>query len=191
MAKDQVPVQNTQQPQQPQQGQQKPQQPVKKQPGKDTPKTGNTTPKSGKSTPKTKKPKKDKSKMLNPKHPQELAYLKESGIRGEGAYHQTDRLSLGRQARIRAPPTTKVVEVPKYVDVPVQRKQTRVVDRPIEKVVEKVIDQEVMVDYVSDQERNMMAEAFAKVALLTMENNRLKMVWDQKQRELQARGIKI
>lgn len=44
---------------------------------------------------------------------------------------------------------------------------------------------------VNDEERNMIAESMAKIALLTMENNRLKMKYAQAQRALAQNGIHI
>lgn len=88
------------------------------------------------------------------------------GIRGEGLNRTTDRLGIvaePKKRRVKKSPRqkTKVVEV----------------ERP----------KQVYVDYVSDMERKMMAEAFAKVALLTMENNRLKKVLASKQDQLASR----
>lgn len=77
-----------------------------------------------------------------------------SEIRGEGAKAQTDRIKIGR---------VEVVE-----DEPKQR-------RTKPKVVYKDVGSTEYIDSISNIERDLIAEAYAKTALLIMENNRLQL----------------
>ena len=97
---------------------------------------------------------------LNASQPTGLA---SSTIRGEGATKQSNKLNLGHTSMSTA--------------APVQPAQAPV-SAPI------VVEKKVYVDVDSVEEKNIIAEAFAKMALLIMENKRLRSRLNTRQQEL-------
>ena len=59
------------------------------------------------------------------------------------------------------------------------------------RTVQPTTTTETRTGMVNDEERNMIAESMAKIALLTMENNRLKMKWVEAQKILAEHGIEL
>ena len=91
--------------------------------------------------------------------------LASSTIRGEGATKQSNKLNLGHTATTVGPAPT-----PEPVQAPV--------------VQDRVVEKKVYVDVDSVEEKNIIAEAFAKMALLIMENKRLRSRLANRQQEL-------
>ena len=89
-----------------------------------------------------------------------------STIRGEGAGKQSNKLNLGHTSTtVAAPQQQQQQAAPQPRAAPVQV-QTQVQD--------VVVEKKVYVDVDSVEEKNIIAEAFAKMALLIMENKRLR-----------------
>ena len=87
--------------------------------------------------------------------------LATSTIRGDGATKQANKLNLGH--------TSTVLGAPVLPPVIVE---------------DRVVEKKVYVDVDSVEEKNIIAEAFAKMALLIMENKRLRARLVARQEEL-------
>ena len=88
--------------------------------------------------------------------------LATSTIRGDGATKQSNKLNLGHTSTTVAPPAPAPVVVAE----------------------DRVVEKKVYVDVDSVEEKNIIAEAFAKMALLIMENKRLRARLATRQQEL-------
>ena len=93
-----------------------------------------------------------------------------SQIRGEGAGKQSNKLNLGHT-------TTVVPTGPAPAPTPVAPTQQAVTQ-------DTIIEKKVYVDVDSVEEKNIIAEAFAKMALLIMENKRLRSKLASRQNQL-------
>ena len=96
---------------------------------------------------------------LNANQPTGLA---SSTIRGDGATKQSNKLNLGHT----------------QMATPAPAQQAPVQTAP------RVVEKKVYVDVDSVEEKNIIAEAFAKMALLIMENKRLRSRLNNRQQEL-------
>ena len=90
------------------------------------------------------------------------AALNTSSIRGEGPVKQSNKLNLGH---------TNIVSG-------VQPEPVKVVSAP------QIVEKKVYVEVDSVEEKNIIAEAYAKMALLIMENKRLRARLATRQAEL-------
>ncbi len=80
-------------------------------------------------------------------------------IRGDGATKQAEKLNLGHTVVAPAP-----AQVAPVAQAPVAQQASS----------ETIVEKKVYVDVDSVEEKNIIAEAFAKMALLIMENKRLR-----------------
>ena len=96
-------------------------------------------------------------------------WLDENSVRGDGANVISDRLNFGNRKQVEGPP--QIIYVPKPVSKVVY--EDVVVDSP------SVVD-----DSLNNNARSIVAESQAKIALLLMENNRLRWLVSQRNQEL-------
>lgn len=104
------------------------------------------------------------SNLRSSLNPVSNTYLDESSWRGDGANVISDRLNFGGRRFVEGPAQVQ------YVQKPVERivYEDEIAVAP---VIAPIID-----DSINQNARNILAEAMARVALLIMENNRLKYI---------------
>lgn len=117
----------------------------------------------------------DLNRSLNPIN---NTFLQDNSWRGDGANVISDRLNFGGRRVIEGQP--QIQYVPREVVREVYEDEYLPAIAPA-----PIID-----DQINANARNILAEAMARVALLLMENNRLKMIEARKLSEIQAFGFR-